>query len=63
MRQARTERIALGAPDKGKGSDTRPARGRACASPGCSTVLSTYNTSATCWLHSTPTPRHALFAD
>ena len=63
MKLMRTESVKLGVPDKGKGANSRAARGRACADPGCSTVLSTYNTFTTCWLHSRPTPRHALFAD
>lgn len=48
-----------GSPDKGKARDRSPA-GRTCEVDGCTTVLSTYNGSTTCWLH-TPRPfRHAL---
>ena len=38
----------------------REARGRQCEAPGCSTVLSTYNRSRTCYLHTMPEYRHAL---
>ena len=41
----------FGRPDRGKEASTRPARGRICAYPGCSTVLSTYNAAEVCWLH------------
>jgi hypothetical protein len=37
-----------------------PAKGRTCERAGCDTVLSTYNSSPTCWLHSSPEFRHAL---
>jgi hypothetical protein len=50
----------IGAPDRGKGSSSRPAQGRVCERDGCDTVLSTYNSSGTCWLHSEPTTRHSL---
>jgi hypothetical protein len=38
----------------------RPARTqglRICRADGCDTVLSTYNTSGTCWLHTQPRPQ------
>ncbi len=50
----------LGAPSPGKGAESRPARGRMCAEPGCGTVLSTYNRSTRCYLHTAPTHRHPL---
>jgi hypothetical protein len=34
-----------------------------CAEPACPTVLSTYNPSETCWLHTNPTYRHPLARD
>jgi len=40
------------APAKGKG---RAERGRVCEHPGCETVLSTYNSGTTCWMHQEPT--------
>jgi hypothetical protein len=50
----------LGAPRPGKGAESRPARGRRCTEPGCGTVLSTYNRSSTCYLHTPPTHRRPL---
>ena len=50
----------LGAPDRGKDASSRPALGRVCEQDGCTTVLSTYNSSGTCWLHTQPTTRHSL---
>lgn len=50
----------LGTPDRGKGASSRPQRGRICDQDGCATVLSTYNSSGTCWLHTQPTTRHSL---
>jgi hypothetical protein len=38
----------------------RPPKGRTCEHAGCTTVLSTYNASPTCWLHTTGEYRHAL---
>ena len=32
------------------------ATGRVCAHPGCTTVLSMYNASPTCWTHQDGTP-------
>ena len=42
------------------GPESRPEKGRRCADPGCTTVLSTYNASPTCYLHTMPVRRHAL---
>jgi hypothetical protein len=39
----------------GKGSMPRAEGGRLCAHPGCTTILSTYNASTMCWVHSTTT--------
>jgi len=50
----------FGPPGRGKDVASRAARGRACATPGCETVLSTYNASTTCWLHTASTYRHPL---
>ncbi len=50
----------LGTPDRGKEASSRAAQGRVCQHDGCVTVLSTYNASGTCWLHTQPTTRHSL---
>ena len=50
----------FGPPDRGKGADSRAAAGRLCAQTECATVLSTYNASPTCFLHSAPSYRHPL---
>ena len=48
--------IEYGSPN-GKGKTTRAAAGRLCSEEGCSTVLSTYNQAAACWLHVGPSFR------
>ena len=52
-----------GTPDTGKAAKFRPAKGRPCQEPGCTTVLSTYNTSDHCYLHAAPSFRHPLYRD
>jgi len=52
--------VLFGTPDRGKDAASRPEKGRPCAEPGCATVLSTYNRSITCYLHTVPTIRHAI---
>ena len=48
-----------GVPVRGKEASTRAARGRVCIEPTCDTVLSTYNTALTCWMHDVPHTRPA----
>jgi hypothetical protein len=50
----------FGTPDRGREASSRPGKGRRCADPACPTVLSTYNPSDTCYLHTEPTYRHPL---
>jgi hypothetical protein len=38
----------------------RRAPGRTCDQATCTTVLSTYNPSPTCWLHTAPSVQHPL---
>jgi arginine repressor len=57
MREA-SNRPIYGAPTNTKSK--RSAKGRTCDHAGCTTVLSTYNASTTCWLHTPPGYRHAL---
>jgi hypothetical protein len=52
--------VRYGPPATGKSAASRAEAGRRCAVAGCQTVLSTYNDATTCWLHSSPTHRHAL---
>jgi hypothetical protein len=52
--------VQYGTPDRGKDSVFREAQGRLCADPSCMTVLSTYNRSNTCFLHTAPSYRHPL---
>jgi hypothetical protein len=54
-------RTHFGTPDRGKGAASRAALGRVCDEPGCATVLSTYNSSGTCWMHASPSTRHPLY--
>jgi hypothetical protein len=51
----------FGTPERGKGSEARPEKGRACAEPGCMTLLSTYNTDDRCYVHVAPSFRHPLY--
>jgi hypothetical protein len=51
-----------GAPANRKAATPPAAKGRVCASPGCDTVLSTYNEGSTCSIHSEPSFRHAYEA-
>lgn len=57
---SRTDRTEFGQPARGKGSADRPPRGRLCVQDGCTTVLSTYNSSDHCWLHTPVAYRHPL---
>jgi len=50
----------FGTPGSGKDVAQRAERGRLCEDLTCTTVLSTYNKSATCYLHTTPTYKHPL---
>jgi hypothetical protein len=52
--------VTLGTPERGKDTPIRAQRGRRCAEPACTTVLSTYNTSRTCYLHTAPSMRTPL---
>jgi hypothetical protein len=61
MAKAKGGNVQFGPPARGKGPDARASVGRMCDSPGCSTVLSTYNSSSTCWLHTGPSTRHPLY--
>ena len=51
MSSAKDSNVFFGRPDRGKETAARPARGRICAHEGCATVLSTYNATDICWLH------------
>jgi hypothetical protein len=44
----------FGTPERGKGSPMKAQSGRQCVEPGCGTVLSTYNRSLKCYLHTMP---------
>jgi hypothetical protein len=48
----------FGAP--GKKAYARSLEERRCDDPGCTTILSSYNTSSTCYLHTSAIPRHPL---
>ena len=52
--------VQYGSPTAAKQASKRPRAGRRCEIPGCVTLLSTYNASTTCWLHTTATRRHPL---
>ncbi len=41
-------------------ASNRPRAGRRCEAIGCVTLLSTYNSSTTCWLHSAAVRRLPL---
>lgn len=50
----------FGLPDRGKRAGSRASAGRLCHHQGCSTVLTTYNSGTTCWLHTDSTYKHPL---
>jgi hypothetical protein len=54
------DNVQYGPPSGGKRAPTRSQVGRHCVEPGCSTILSTYNSSQTCWLHTGLATRHPL---
>ena len=60
MNRTNSADVRYGTPQSGKGSAVKAAAGRRCEVAGCGTVLSTYNASPTCWVHSRPQYRHAL---
>lgn len=60
MNRTNSADVRYGTPNTGKSAASRSKAGRRCAEPTCDTVLSTYNSATTCWLHSAPTQRHAL---
>jgi len=51
--------VRFGPPDGGA-VKTKGAPGRTCEHPACATLLSTYNPSPTCWLHTQAPVRHPL---
>lgn len=53
--------VQLGGPERGREVVSRAVPGRVCDREGCSTILSTYNASGTCWLHAEPAYRHPLY--
>jgi hypothetical protein len=59
MKTSRTKAL-FGTPTKGRDSIARSRKGRHCSHVDCPTVLSTYNMSETCWLHTPPSTRHPL---
>src|SRR6266508_6695493 len=52
--------VLVGTPERGKRSVAREEKGRRCAALGCETGLATYNRSATCVVHTSPTRRPPL---
>jgi hypothetical protein len=62
MVPSRRRDVALGPPDA-RGRASRSPKGRSCSEPSCTTILSTYNPSPTCYLHTQPTYRHPLARD
>ncbi len=52
--------VQFGMPDRGKGASSRASAGRRCDHLGCSTVLTTYNSGTTCWLHTISHYKHPL---
>ena len=52
--------VQFGIPDRGKRQASRADAGRHCSYEGCLTVLTTYNSGATCWLHTNSQYKHPL---
>ena len=63
MAVSNSSKVQFGTPVHGKGATSRAERGRLCADPSCATVLSTYNKSETCYIHTTPSYKHPLHRD
>jgi len=59
VKASRTQ-AQFGTPTKSREAPARSKKGRRCSETGCPTVLSTYNASETCWLHTQPSTRHPL---
>jgi len=60
MNRSSSSNVQYGVPVANKQAVRRAQAGRLCEFPACEPVLSTYNSSTTCWLHTTATPRHPL---
>jgi hypothetical protein len=60
MNRSNSNSVQYGVPRANKQALQRERAGRRCEVPTCETVLSTYNDSTTCWLHTTATRKHAL---
>jgi hypothetical protein len=60
MNKSNSASVQYGVPVGGKHAAKRSEAGRRCDVSGCLTVLSTYNASPTCWLHTTATRRLPL---
>jgi hypothetical protein len=52
--------VKYGAPARGKEAGSRAVAGRRCAHAGCLTLLTTYNSGTTCWLHTDTRYVHPL---
>jgi len=53
MKTGRTQAL-FGTPTRVRDVAPQAGKGRHCSVFGCTTLLSTYNTSDTCWLHTAP---------
>jgi hypothetical protein len=60
MNKSNSANVQYGVPVAKRQAARRAEAGRRCEVPECGTVLSTYNASPTCWLHTTATRRHPL---
>jgi hypothetical protein len=60
MKRSNSSTVQYGVPVASRQAARRSEAGRLCEVINCETVLSTYNASTTCWLHTTATRRHAL---
>jgi hypothetical protein len=60
MKRSNSPAVEYGVPVASKQASRRAEAGRRCAVASCTTLLSTYNASTTCWLHTTATPKHPL---
>jgi hypothetical protein len=60
MNKSNSASVQYGVPVAKARAAQRAEAGRRCEVPKCETVLSTYNASPTCWLHTTATRRHPL---
>lgn len=55
-----SSQVQFGMPDRGKRAGSRASAGRLCDHEDCTTLLTTYNSGTSCWLHTSSEYKHPL---